>query len=87
VGYGRIDAERILFKKDIKPTEMDVFWALRAFGKTGNREAIELLVDAGWDIHRLVNEYTAPILGSVIENALFRSAARLTSDTVLISSE
>lgn len=63
VGYGRIDAVRLLLEKGLRPTEMDMFWALRAFDETGNRTAIESFVDAGWDINRPVNEHTAPILG------------------------
>lgn len=63
VGCNRIDAVRVLLDKGLKPTEMDMFWALRAFERTGNRTAIELFVDAGWDIDRPVNEHTAPILG------------------------
>lgn len=63
VGYDRIDAVRLLLQKGLKPTETDVSWALRAFERTGNRTAIEMFRDAGWDINQPVNEHTAPLLG------------------------
>jgi len=47
VGYNRIDVVRLLLDKGLQPTEMDMFWALRAFDRTGKRTAVELFVDAG----------------------------------------
>lgn len=63
VAYGRHDAVRFLLEKGLKPTEMDMFWALRAHDKSGSRGVLEMFVDAGWDINRPINEHTAPLLG------------------------
>lgn len=62
VGCGRIDAVRLLLENGLKPTEMDMFWALRAFDETQDRTTIEMFVDAGWNINQPLNEHTAPIL-------------------------